>query len=123
MSSLVVSSTSGVAETATGSALKPDLTTGSMKSREEAPLVSVVIPCFNGEAFLKEAIESVITQSYPRVEIIVVDDGSTDHSGDIAQSYPVRYIHQPNRGLTASRNLGIQESRVATLSSWMQMIA
>lgn len=82
-----------------------------MKSREEAPLVSVVIPCFNGEAFLKEAIESVITQSYPRVEIIVVDDGSTDHSGDIAQSYPVRYIHQPNRGLTASRNLGIQESR------------
>lgn len=111
MSSLVVSSTSGVAETATGSALKPDLTTGSMKSREEAPLVSVVIPCFNGEAFLKEAIESVITQSYPRVEIIVVDDGSTDHSGDIAQSYPVRYIHQPNRGLTASRNLGIQESR------------
>jgi glycosyltransferase involved in cell wall biosynthesis len=78
---------------------------------EEDPLVSVIIPCFNGEAFLKATIESALAQSYPRVEIIVVDDGSTDHSGEIAQSFPVRYIHQPNRGLTPSRNLGIQESR------------
>jgi glycosyltransferase involved in cell wall biosynthesis len=78
---------------------------------EEDPLVSVVIPCFNGEAFLKATIESALAQSYPRVEIIVVDDGSTDRSGEIAQSFPVRYLHQPNRGLTPSRNLGIQESR------------
>ena len=74
-------------------------------------LVSVVIPCYNGEAFLKEAIESAMEQSYPRVEVIVVDDGSTDRSSEIAQQFPVRYIRQPNRGLTASRNLGVRESR------------
>jgi glycosyltransferase involved in cell wall biosynthesis len=75
------------------------------------PLVSVIIPCYNGEAFLKEAIESALGQSYHRVEIIVVDDGSTDRSPEIAQQLPVRYIRQPNRGLTPSRNLGIRESR------------
>jgi glycosyltransferase involved in cell wall biosynthesis len=75
------------------------------------PLVSVIIPCYNGEAFLKEAIESALEQSYPWVEVIVVDDGSTDSSPEIAQKLPVRYIRQPNRGLTASRNLGVWESR------------
>ncbi len=75
------------------------------------PLVSVIIPCYNGEAFLKEAIESALAQSYHRVEVIVVNDGSTDRSGEIAQKLPVRYIRQPNRGLTASRNLGVRESR------------
>jgi glycosyltransferase involved in cell wall biosynthesis len=108
MGSLVVSDTSGAGA---GSALSSDLTEGSAKSMEEDPLVSVVIPCFNGEAFLRATIESALAQSYPNVEIIVVDDGSTDHSAEIAQSFPVRYIHQPNRGLTPSRNLGIQESR------------
>ncbi len=108
MGFLVVSDTSGVAA---GSAPGSDFTEGSAKSMGEDPLVSVVIPCFNGETFLKAAIESALAQSYPRVEIIVVDDGSTDRSGEIARSFPVRYIHQPNRGLTASRNLGIQESR------------
>lgn len=75
------------------------------------PLVSVIIPCYNGEAFLKEAIESALAQTYRRVEVIVVDDGSTDSSREIAQKLPVRYIPQPNRGLTASRNLGVSESR------------
>jgi glycosyltransferase involved in cell wall biosynthesis len=74
-------------------------------------LVSVIIPCYNGEAYLKEAIESALAQSYPRVEIIVVDDGSTDNSSEIAQKLPVRYVRQQNRGLTASRNLGIRESK------------
>jgi glycosyltransferase involved in cell wall biosynthesis len=77
---------------------------------EGDPLVSVIIPCYNGEAFLKETIESALAQKHQRVEVIVVDDGSTDGSADIAQAYPVRYIRQPNRGLTASRNLGIRES-------------
>jgi glycosyltransferase involved in cell wall biosynthesis len=79
-------------------------------SLSQDPLVSVIIPCYNGEAFLKEAIESALEQSYQRVEVIVVDDGSTDSSPEIAQMLPVRYIRQPNRGLTASRNLGVLES-------------
>jgi len=80
-------------------------------SMDTDSLVSVIIPCYNGEAFLKDAIESALAQSYPKVEIIVVDDGSTDRSSEIAQKLPVRYIRQQNRGLTESRNLGIRESR------------
>ena len=80
-------------------------------SLSQDPLVSVIIPCYNGEAFLKEAIESALAQSYRQVEVIVVDDGSTDSSSEIAQRLPVRYIRQSNRGLTASRNLGVWESR------------
>ena len=74
------------------------------------PLVSVIIPCYNGEAFLQEAIESALAQSYRRVEIIVVDDGSTDRSGEIARAFPVRYRYHPNRGLSATRNVGLRES-------------
>jgi glycosyltransferase involved in cell wall biosynthesis len=74
-------------------------------------LVSVIIPCYNSEAFLEEAIASAMAQTYSPVEIVVVDDGSTDRSPQIAQSLPVRYIRQPNRGLAASRNLGIRESK------------
>jgi glycosyltransferase involved in cell wall biosynthesis len=80
-------------------------------SFSQDPLVSVIIPCYNGEAFLKEAIESALAQSYHRVEVIVVDDGSTDSSSEIAQKLPVRYIRQPNRGLTVSRNLGVSASK------------
>src|SRR3984885_16091348 len=80
-------------------------------SWSQDPLVSVVIPCYNGEAFLREAIESALEQSYQRVEVIVVDDGSTDRSSEIALQFPVRYIRQPNRGLTKSRNLGVRKSR------------
>ncbi len=82
-----------------------------MPAKGYEPLVSVIIPCYNGEKFLKETIESALGQTYPAVEVIVIDDGSTDSSGEIAQSLPVRYIRQPNRGLTASRNLGVRESR------------
>ena len=74
-------------------------------------LVSVVIACYNGERYLQETIESALAQSHPAVEVIVVDDGSTDGSSEIAQRFPVRYIHQENRGLTATRNLGISVSR------------
>jgi glycosyltransferase involved in cell wall biosynthesis len=75
------------------------------------PLVSVIIPCYNGEAYLAEAIESALAQSYQPVEIIVVDDGSTDSSPVIAQQFPVRYVRHQNRGLTETRNRGIRESR------------
>jgi len=75
------------------------------------PLVSVVIPCYNSARFLGEAIESVLHQTYPRIEIILVDDGSTDETAQIARSYPVHYIYQKNRGISAARNSGIAHTQ------------
>jgi glycosyltransferase involved in cell wall biosynthesis len=72
-------------------------------------LVSVIIPVYNGERFLAEAIESVVAQTYRPLEIILVDDGSTDGSQAIAKSYPdVHYTYQLNQGLAAALNLGVK---------------
>lgn len=72
--------------------------------------ISVVIPCFNGAAFVSQAIESVLAQTCLPQEIVVVDDGSTDDSYDIAAAYgePVRVVRQENRGECAARNRGIE---------------
>src|SRR5918998_6058271 len=76
-----------------------------------AGLVSVVIPCYNQAHFLGEAIESVLAQSYPNFEIIVVDDGSTDDTSEVAGSYPkVRLVRQENQGLSGARNAGLARS-------------
>jgi glycosyltransferase involved in cell wall biosynthesis len=72
-----------------------------------APLVSVVIPCFNYGRFLGEAIGSVLDQTYAPLEVIVVDDGSSDDTQAVARSYPVRLITQKNRGVCEAVNLGI----------------
>lgn len=71
--------------------------------------ISVIIPVYNGEAFLKEAIQSIQQQNYQPLEIIVVDDGSTDRTAEIANSYGnlVRYAYQSNRGPAAARNKGL----------------
>jgi glycosyltransferase involved in cell wall biosynthesis len=74
------------------------------------PVVSVVLPVFNGEAFLSEAIESVLAQTWSPVELIVVDDGSTDRSADIARAHPVTYVRQENAGVAAARNRGLAEA-------------
>ena len=74
-------------------------------------LVSVIIPCYNHAHYLPTAVESVINQSHPAVEIVVVDDGSTDNTKQVAQSYPqVKYIWEKNQGLPASRSTGIRNS-------------
>jgi glycosyltransferase involved in cell wall biosynthesis len=74
-------------------------------------LVSVIITCFNQGRFLRESIASVLRQSYPRVELIVIDDGSWDNTREVAlQFQTVKYIHQPNSGLAAARNRGVAES-------------
>jgi glycosyltransferase involved in cell wall biosynthesis len=77
------------------------------------PLVSVIIPVYNGERYLVEAVESVQQQGYQPLEIIIVDDGSTDSTASIATSFQgdVRYVHQPNGGPAAARNRGLKLAR------------
>jgi glycosyltransferase involved in cell wall biosynthesis len=74
------------------------------------PLVSIVIPVYNCEKYLVQAIDSALSQSYKFTELIVVDDGSTDNSGTIAQQYSsqIKYVYQPNRGAGSARNLGLE---------------
>jgi glycosyltransferase involved in cell wall biosynthesis len=77
-------------------------------------LVSVIIPTYNREVFLQEAIESIITQTYRPIECIVVDDGSTDKSKELVNNFikrndenlTVKYIYQQNSGSQAARNIG-----------------
>lgn len=73
------------------------------------PLVSVIIPNYNYAQYLREAIESVLSQTYPNIEIIVVDDGSTDGSREIIENYGDRItaIFQKNQGVSAARNNGV----------------
>lgn len=75
--------------------------------------ISVVIPCYNAEEYLRETLGSVVSQTHAPVEVLVVNDGSTDDSAEIAGSYgpPVRVIHQDNRGESVARNRGIDEAR------------
>lgn len=82
--------------------------------------VSIIIPCFNQGEYLEDAIESAWNQTHPPHEIIVVNDGSTDNSAEIAERYmfkqfpllesPVRVIHQVNKGLSSARNTGIMSA-------------
>lgn len=77
-----------------------------------SPRVSVIVPCFNQAPFLAEAVESVLAQTYPSIELIVVDDGSDDNTAAVASRYEqVRYLHQANRGAPSARNAGLEASR------------
>jgi glycosyltransferase involved in cell wall biosynthesis len=75
-----------------------------------APLISVVIPCYNAEAYLAEAIESALRQEAGPLEVVVIDDGSTDGSAGVARRFggAVRYEYQANAGISASRNRGVE---------------
>lgn len=79
-------------------------------------LISIIVPVFNGQNYLHRCLESLINQSYQNIEIILVDDGSTDNSGKICDQYAIsdkriRAIHQKNRGPGAARNNGIKHSK------------
>jgi len=77
------------------------------------PLVSVIIPVYNYDRYLGEAIESVLAQTYKHLEVIVVDDGSTDRSGEVAKSFAdrgVKYRYQANAGIGPARNKGVESA-------------
>ena len=78
-------------------------------SKAAHPTVSVIIPLYNAEAFLAQAIESVLGQTHPPQQVLVIDDGSTDQSAQIAQRYgaAVELVQQPNAGCAHARNRGV----------------
>lgn len=83
----------------------------SIDRSHQEPLISVIIPCFNQGRFLSDAINSVQRQTYPNVEVIVVNDGSADDTESVARSFAnVVYYRQTNAGLSAARNAGIKKS-------------
>ena len=75
--------------------------------------VDLVIPCYNGAAFLKETLDSTLAQTRQPLEVILVDDGSTDDSAAIAASYgpPVRVLRQPNQGESVAMNRALAVAR------------
>jgi teichuronic acid biosynthesis glycosyltransferase TuaG len=80
------------------------------------PLVSVIMPAFNAEKYIGESIESVIVQTYPHWELVVVDDGSTDHTANIIRQYQtaeprIKYFYQQNGRQGKAKNRGIRESK------------
>jgi len=83
------------------------------KFRGGPPLVSLVIPAYNGRALIGRTIESILAQTWPAVEIIVVDDGSTDGTADVVARFGdrVRFLRQKNSGTAAARNLGLQQAK------------
>ena len=79
-------------------------------------LVSIIVPVYNVEQYLKRCIQSILRQTYVHIEIILVDDGSTDHSGKICDAYSkrdhrIRVFHKHNGGQASARNLGIRNSK------------
>lgn len=82
-----------------------------------APLVSVIIPVYNGASYLVAAIESVLAQAYAPLQIIVVDDGSTDNSAALAGAFPtVQLLTQPNHGVANARNAGLAAAQGALIA-------
>lgn len=84
------------------------------KRRDAAdwPLISVIVPVYNGARFLRDAVTNILGQNYPALEIVVVDDGSSDDIDDVVASLPVdvRYFKQKNAGAASARNRGIRDA-------------
>lgn len=86
---------------------------GSMKARSSfshRPLVSVILPAYNAGEFVEEAVDSILNQTYQNIELIVIDDGSTDDTKDVLKKYTnqIEYVYQRNSGPSEARNTGIK---------------
>jgi len=86
-------------------------------------LVSIIIPCYNGEKFIEKTIKNVLSQTYSNIECIVVDDGSTDNTGDICRNLinegaQIVYLYKENGGISSARNFGINHSK----GKWIQLL-
>lgn len=86
-----------------------------------SPVVSVIIPVYNVSSYLSQCLDSVIGQTYQHIEILVIDDGSTDDSGRICDEYArrdsrIKVLHTENRGLASARNLGLEYASGSFLS-------
>ena len=82
-----------------------------MTERNDNPLVTIIIPTYNYALYLGKALQSCISQSYSNLEIIVIDDGSTDNTREVVQGFHddrIRYHYQENLGVSASRNRGLE---------------
>ena len=89
--------------------------------KHENALVSVVVPVYNVEAYIARCIESILSQTHRNLELILVDDGSLDHSGAICDAYAekdsrILVIHQENAGVSKARNAGIDQAKGEYLS-------
>ena len=84
----------------------------------ENPLVSIIIPVYNGETYLGEAIDSALAQTYKNCEIIVINDGSTDNTEKIALSYDINYFAKQNGGVSTALNMGIKNMK-GEYFSWL----
>lgn len=81
-----------------------------------APDISVIIPVHNGERYLAASIQSVLDQRHPGLELLVIDNGSTDATADVARSFPsIRYFHLADKGLCKALNYGLEQCRGAFL--------
>lgn len=84
-----------------------------MVSMTNQPLISVIIPVYNCEKYLAAAIKSILAQTYRPIEILIIDDGSTDKSAEVAKSFMphIQYYYQPNNGVATAINYGIDLSK------------
>ena len=80
-----------------------------------SPLISVIVPVYKAEKYLPQCIESILAQTFTDFELLLIDDGSPDRSGEICDEYVrkdhrIRVFHQQNRGVSAARNLGLEQA-------------
>ncbi|KAB5421342.1 glycosyltransferase family 2 protein [Pseudomonas aeruginosa] len=103
-----------------------EATSSKHSGTTDAPLVSVVAPCFNAEKYLEEALRSIYEQDYPNFEVIIVDDGSTDNSyamlEQLQKVHGFQLYRQQNQGVSAALNFGLQHARGADAADFRVLV-